>query len=103
MPYFYLGIFMPNQKFYKSRAWIALREAALQRDHYLCVRCLKKKRFTPATTVHHIVSREDAPEKALELENLESLCAACHNAEHPEKHGGKKKQPPTIAARIYKL
>lgn len=54
---------------------------ALQRDHYLCQRCRRR----PATTVHHRRPRDLYPELALVLENLESVCARCHNQEHPEK------------------
>jgi 5-methylcytosine-specific restriction endonuclease McrA len=35
--------------------------------------------------VHHIKPIEQYPELALVDENLESLCFACHNIEHPEK------------------
>ncbi len=54
---------------------------ALQRDHYLCQRCRRR----PATTVHHRRPRDLYPELALVLDNLESVCARCHNQEHPEK------------------
>jgi 5-methylcytosine-specific restriction enzyme A len=30
---------------------------------------------------------------ALDPENLETICPSCHNKEHPEKGGGKKKVP----------
>ena len=46
--------------------------------------------------MHHIVERKEAPGRALELENLTSLCAKCHNRRHPDrarKGGGKQKQP----------
>ena len=46
----------------------------------------------PADMVHHIKERTEYPELALTLENLISLCNACHNKEHPEKGGGKRKQ-----------
>lgn len=80
-----------NDPFYTSAAWRAVREQALLRDHYICQKCLKKaemgKLFTPhpATMVHHIVPRSVRPEWELNLDNLESLCDACHNEEHPER------------------
>lgn len=67
--------------FYATAAWQRLRGAALLRDHYLCCRCRKR----PANTVHHIKPREEFPELALDLDNLESLCPRCHNQAHPEK------------------
>lgn len=71
----------PTDPFYRSPAWRRLRVMALQRDHYLCRRCRKR----PATTVHHLMPREQYPDLALMLDNLESICARCHNQEHPEK------------------
>lgn len=67
--------------FYASTTWKRLRRMALIRDHYLCQRCRRR----PANTVHHMKPREEYPELALVLENLQSVCAICHNREHPEK------------------
>lgn len=77
--------------FYKLAAWLKTRTFVLQRDHYLCQPCFRDQTITAATIVHHIKPREDFPELALELNNLESICASCHNKEHPEKGGGQKK------------
>jgi len=41
--------------------------------------------LTPATEVHHIAHVDTAPELAWDLDNLISLCHACHNKQHPEK------------------
>jgi len=71
--------------FYKSRAWQAARRRALIRDHYLCQDCLEQNRITQADTVHHRVEISKDWSKRLDLNNLVSLCAACHNA----RHGGK--------------
>lgn len=73
--------------FYQSSAWRALRKAALIRDHYWCQRCKCRQ----ANTVHHKLPRETHPDLALDIENLESVCAQCHNQEHPEK--GRRKKP----------
>jgi 5-methylcytosine-specific restriction enzyme A len=89
--------------FYKSTAWLKCREYVLIRDHFLCQPCLRKGRLTPANTVHHIVPLEEAPELALDPDNLESICPSCHNKEHPEKGGnGKKKEDRKRKARIVK-
>ena len=82
--------------FYSTDAWRRCRAAALRRDHGLCQRCLKEGRrtVTPggasfpvmADMVHHIMHLEDHPELALNLDNLVSLCSACHEKEHPERH-----------------
>ena len=73
------------QNFYTSAAWLAARQRALRRDGYLCVRCARYGRRTLAELVHHKIPVEVAPEKRLRLDNLQSLCIACHNAMHPEK------------------
>ncbi|MGG3798976.1 HNH endonuclease [Metabacillus fastidiosus] len=80
------------KKFYNSTAWQKCRAMALTRDHHLCQGCFKQSIYTPADMVHHIKDREDHPELALTLDNLISLCNSCHNKEHPEKGGGKKKK-----------
>lgn len=80
--------------FYKSRAWRQARLAALERDHWICQDCLASKRAgamiraRQATVVHHKLSVEQRPDLRLELDNLISLCDACHNKRHPEKGGG---------------
>ena len=72
-------------KFYKTKQWEQVRENALRRDNYLCCRCGR-----PAEIVHHKtrLSPENVndPEISLNLENLESLCSACHFEEHKGEH-----------------
>lgn len=85
--------------FYGTDAWKRCRAAALRRDHGLCQRCLKEGRRTVdakgrsypvlATMVHHIRHLEDRPDLALNLDNLVSLCDACHEREHPERNKSK--------------
>ena len=66
-----------NTEFYRSTAWRKLRAEQLRRQP-LCECCLAQGRHTPAHIVDHIrpVNQGGAP---LDLENLQSLCAACHN------------------------
>lgn len=96
---------MDKKAFYNSEAWQRARQAALIRDRFLCVECLKRRKFRQATTVHHVAHLADSPEKALELSNLVSLCEDCHNRAHPEKgrRNGKAKPAPPAGVRIYKL
>lgn len=102
---FLLGERVNKRAFYNSDAWQRAREAALIRDNHLCVRCLKRHRFVTATMVHHLERLEDTPDKALALENLESLCDDCHNRAHPEKGRRNFKPKPEApkGVRIYKL
>lgn len=93
--------------FYSTAAWRAERMRALDRDMGECQLCAQEGRYETdyagrphpvrATMVHHIVPLKVAPEKALELDNLMSLCNACHERMHPERHGGVKNGTPTLA------
>lgn len=68
--------------FYHSPEWRKVRLLALERDNYLCQRCLKQGKLTKAKIVHHIKEVKDYWELRLVLENLESTCFPCHNREH---------------------
>jgi 5-methylcytosine-specific restriction enzyme A len=81
-----------SRGFYKSKAWEKCRQLALTRDNYLCQDCFKKNIITAAEMVHHIEELADHPDKALDLDNLESLCHPCHNRRHPDR--AKKKEKP---------
>ena len=72
-------------KFYKSSAWEKKRWEILARDNHECQVCKEEGGFAPATTVHHLKHLEDRPDLALDDDNLVSVCAACHNREHPER------------------
>lgn len=77
--------------FYSTKAWRQARTAALRRDHYMCVECLREfeqcgsVRPQPATMVHHIIPITERPDLALDVNNLESLCENHHAKKHPEK------------------
>ena len=87
--------------FYKSAAWRRIRKAALERDHYLCQDCMAAKargemvRPRTATVVHHVLTVEQRPDLRLEMDNLVSLCDACHNKRHPEKGCGTEQRNAT--------
>jgi len=74
-----------ERRFYKTTAWEKKRWEILERDNYECQVCKEEGGFAPATTVHHIIPLEQRPDLALDDDNLLSVCAACHNREHPEK------------------
>nr|WP_152623361.1 HNH endonuclease [Aneurinibacillus migulanus] len=81
------------KRFYDSAAWRKCRDYVLKRDNYLCQPCLKQSmKLKPADTVHHIKHFDEAPELALDPDNLECVCNACHNRLHPEKGQGKAKE-----------
>lgn len=70
---------------YTSADWAATRERALRRDRYQCQLCRRYGRIREAQEVHHIKPVEIRPDLAFSLDNLVSLCHACHNKQHPEK------------------
>ncbi len=86
-----------SDPFYHTKAWKRLRRVALDRDGGMCCDCMDRyragliKRPRRADMVHHIQSREEHPELALDLSNLRSLCDTCHNKRHPEK--GRRPEP----------
>lgn len=65
--------------FYTSKAWERVADAVRRRDHYLCVKC-----GAPASIVHHIIPLRKCYGTPLSLDanNLETLCSACHQAQH---------------------
>ncbi|MGG3843266.1 HNH endonuclease [Anoxybacillus kestanbolensis] len=78
------------REFYHSKEWQRVRRVALIRDKHLCQYCLSKKRITPADVVDHIVPIRVDWSLRLSLDNLQSLCNACHNkktAEDKKKYG----------------
>lgn len=63
-----------SQPVLRSRRWKGLRLEALRRDGWRCVQCGARGRLE----VDHIKPVRAAPEAAFDLENLQSLCPACH-------------------------
>ena len=83
--------------FYHTAAWKKIRRTALSRDGGYCQDCMDRIRAgyggkpRRAEMVHHIIPVKERPDLALELDNLRSLCSACHAAHHPEK--GQREKP----------
>lgn len=63
---------------YTSNTWRRLRRMKLNRNP-LCEYCEKKNKLTKATVVDHIkrIEHGGAP---LDMDNLKSSCAPCHNS-----------------------
>ena len=84
---------MANKKHYDSARHKRWRELVIRRAGGLCQECRRYGRVdadgmrVKATTAHHIVPLEVAPERAFDPNNGMALCAACHNKKHPEKGG----------------
>ena len=71
------------QKFYISTAWRTLRRLKLSQSP-VCEECFKRKRVSEAVIADHILPAREYPSRRLDIDNLQSLCRACHN----RKHGG---------------
>jgi len=69
--------------FYKSKAWQDCRDAYFIFRHGLCERC-----GGPGLIVHHRIyltpQNINDPNVSLNWENLELVCATCHQHEHFE-------------------
>jgi len=76
--------------------WVKLREVVLRRDGYLCQACLKVGRPTALGVkpydhaVDHIIPK--AKGGADDLDNLQSLCADCHDAKTEADEGRNQKR-----------
>lgn len=65
-------------------AWVKLRDRILKRDGYLCQACLRNGRPTPLGVKPYDHAVDHIKPKAKggtdDHDNLESLCAPCHDA-----------------------
>lgn len=63
-----------HHKLRNTQQWRDVREEALDRDGYACVRCGSVEDLE----VDHIHELQHYPELAYELDNLQTLCQPCH-------------------------
>lgn len=71
---------------YSRKRWRAVRQLVLNRDHYTCQVCKRKGKLAVyGNIVHHIVELREDESLAYEVDNLETVCTACHNTLHPER------------------
>ena len=89
---FSIGGYMTEKEFIDSKAWRKKREYILRRDKYQCQYCKRYGIRREATEVHHIKHYADHPELGLTDSNLVSLCHSCHNKQHPEKGGARRRE-----------
>lgn len=66
-----------NTLFYQSTQWRKVRTLKLQQNP-MCEECERNGRLTPAQMVDHIVPINKGG-AMLDMENMQSLCNACHN------------------------
>lgn len=70
--------YIDGKNVYKSSQWRKLRNLKASMNPH-CEHCLKLGLVRPVKIVDHIVEIEDGG-AVFELENLQSLCHACHEA-----------------------
>lgn len=84
---------MPNEPFYKTKAWRKLRLNTLYRDKFTCTQCGASVAGKGRSRVDHIKPRRSHPELALEPTNVRTLCINCDAKRHAEKGGGPERNP----------
>lgn len=71
------------RKLYRTKQWRHLRLVALARDSYRCQRCncfLRMGRTgNQAAVVHHIKAHKGDLDLFFDVNNLQSVCKACHD------------------------
>jgi 5-methylcytosine-specific restriction protein A len=92
---------MPNNAFYWSKAWRAVRLLRLKMAGWRCEaplgqgRCNADLRRQAKPQVHHLIEPETRPDLALDVNNLRAWCLPCHNAKHDRSTG---KQRPEVGS-----
>lgn len=74
-----------SASFFNSTRWKSLRNLALRRDDGICQECKRNGRMATGNQIDHIKPRSKFPELAYEIENLQTLCARCHNRKRREE------------------
>jgi len=72
------GIARDNYPFYNSQRWRKIAKNH-KKINPLCIQCLQEGKTTPVDVTDHIISIDDGGHKT-DLNNLQSLCHACHNS-----------------------
>ena len=77
-PWNYKGGHSKNRK-YANKEWFKLIKECYKRDNWTCQICNK---HGGQLNAHHIIPWSEDPKKALELDNLITLCVPCHSKIH---------------------
>ena len=75
-----------RNRFYQRIAWKRIRALQLQIEP-LCRRCRSRGKLIVASVVDHIIAIADGGAE-LDQDNLQSLCASCHNAKTRRDQAG---------------
>jgi len=85
-PNYKTGSSPERQRLYASGEWKALVKAVYARDHYRCVRCGTVQKSRRSFHAHHLKSWTEYPALRFDMENLVTLCHACHSWVHSRKN-----------------
>ena len=69
---------LPGVKFYQTPEWRAVRYKLLQQKGNTCVVCGRGPKDRAKIHVDHIVPRSLAPERSLDITNLQVMCEDCN-------------------------
>ena len=74
------NVYKEAKKFLSTKEWTNLREQIIERDGYVCQRCLIKYNIITTSNLqgHHIKSRSHYPELQLEPDNIICICKTCN-------------------------
>lgn len=70
-----------DSKLYHTKKWQDLRKLKLSLNP-LCEECEKYGRLTQGEIIHHIIPLKADESKALDLDNLQTVCRKCHDKIH---------------------
>jgi 5-methylcytosine-specific restriction enzyme A len=81
--------------------WQQLRRAILEAEPS-CRECRRQGRATIATTVDHIETIRDAPERRLDPSNCQPMCRPCHQTKTIRHDGGlgKPRRPVRVTPQV---
>lgn len=71
--------------FYNSSRWRNTRKQAMIRDSWLCQRCLSEGLYVQAKIGDHITPIKEDWSRRFDIENIQGLCASCHNIKTAEE------------------
>lgn len=87
-----------SNKFSNGWKWSRLKNNALQRDNFLCVKCIEKGEPRRAEEVDHIIPRSRGGSD--DQSNLMSLCSRCHSIKTKSESNFAKKNIRKPACRV---
>jgi 5-methylcytosine-specific restriction protein A len=67
-----------REGFYATKAWILVRDTRRTLNP-LCQICEQRGIIKPGNVVDHIITVEEAPQLALDINNTQHICNFCHN------------------------